>query len=59
MLGGCSAPVLFLAFAALSWFHVLLFLIVFLIGVLVGLELPLLVRLLEELLTSAIWSPRS
>ncbi|RPI87615.1 MAG: polyamine aminopropyltransferase [Planctomycetaceae bacterium] len=48
LLGGCSAPLLFLGFASLKWFHLLLFLIVFLIGTLVGLELPLLMRLLKE-----------
>lgn len=48
LLGGCSAPLLFLGFASLNWFHLLLFLVVFLIGTLVGLELPLLMRLLKE-----------
>ncbi|MCY2966564.1 MAG: polyamine aminopropyltransferase [Planctomycetota bacterium] len=48
LLGGCSAPLLFLSFAMLQWFHLLLFLVVFLIGTLVGLELPLLMRLLKE-----------
>ena len=48
ILGGASAPLLFLGFAHLSWFHVLLFGLVFAIGTLVGLELPLLMRLLQE-----------
>ncbi|MDA7980414.1 MAG: polyamine aminopropyltransferase [Pirellulales bacterium] len=48
LLGGCSAPLLFLCFAYLSWFHVALYGLVFAIGVLVGLELPLLMRILKE-----------
>jgi spermidine synthase len=48
MVGGLSAPLLFLGFACLSWFHLLLFLVVFAIGVLVGLELPLLMRILQN-----------
>jgi spermidine synthase len=48
LIGGCSAPVLFLSFAYLSWFQPLLFLVVFVIGVLVGLELPLLMRILQS-----------
>lgn len=48
VLGGASAPLLFLSFANLSYFHVILYLIVFAIGVLVGLELPLLMRILKE-----------
>lgn len=48
LLGGLSAPVLFLAFAEVESFRVLLFSLVFAIGVLVGLELPLLMRLLKE-----------
>ncbi|MFM9115073.1 MAG: polyamine aminopropyltransferase [Planctomycetota bacterium] len=48
LIGGCSAPLLFLSFAYLSWFQPLLFLVVFMIGVLVGLELPLLMRILES-----------
>jgi spermidine synthase len=47
ILGGLSAPLLFLGFAHLGWFHLLLFLVVFAIGVLVGLELPLLMRILQ------------
>jgi spermidine synthase len=48
LLGGISAPILFLAFARLSFFSVVLFTLVFVIGTLVGLEIPLLMRLLEN-----------
>jgi spermidine synthase len=48
VVGGVSAPLLFLSFANLSYFHVVLYLIVFGIGALVGLELPLLMRILKE-----------
>ncbi len=48
ILGGTSAPLLFLTFAKLSYFHIILYLIVFLIGTLVGLELPLLMRILKD-----------
>lgn len=48
LLGGVSAPLLFLSFAYLTWFHVILYGMVFGIGVLVGLELPLLMRILKE-----------
>ncbi len=48
LLGGLSAPLLFLSFAYLDWFRVVLFGAVFGIGVLVGLELPLLMRILKE-----------
>lgn len=48
LIGGLSAPILFLAFAWVSWFQIALFGIVFLIGVLVGLELPLLMRILKD-----------
>ncbi len=48
LLGGFSAPLLFLSFAYLEWFQVALYGIVFAIGVLVGLELPLLMRILKE-----------
>lgn len=47
LLGGTSAPLLFLCFARLSWFLPVLYGIVFAIGVLVGLELPLLMRILK------------
>jgi len=48
LLGGFSAPLLFLSFAYLDGFRAFLFAIVFLIGTLVGLELPLLMRILKE-----------
>ncbi|MCA9211597.1 MAG: polyamine aminopropyltransferase [Planctomycetales bacterium] len=48
LIGGMSAPLLFIAFAWLSGFRLLLFGLVFVIGVLVGLELPLLMRILKE-----------
>jgi spermidine synthase len=48
ILGGCSAPLLFLSFSRLSYFGVVLYGVVFGIGVLVGLEIPLLMRLLKD-----------
>ncbi|MGI9471975.1 MAG: polyamine aminopropyltransferase [Rubripirellula sp.] len=48
LIGGLSAPLLFIAFAWLQWFQLVLFGMVFVIGVLVGLELPLLMRILKE-----------
>lgn len=48
IIGGWSAPVLFLAFASVVHFQVVLLAFVVAIGVLVGLELPLLMRLLES-----------
>ncbi|PYP83124.1 MAG: polyamine aminopropyltransferase [Blastocatellia bacterium AA13] len=50
ILGGSSAPLLFMSFAKLSYFHIVLYGIVFLIGVLVGLELPLLMRIMKDTL---------
>jgi len=50
LLGGLSAPLLFLSFARLSSFHLVLYGSVFVIGVLVGLELPLLMRILKDVL---------
>jgi spermidine synthase len=47
LLGGTSAPLLFLCFAKLAWFLPVLYGVVFGIGVLVGLELPLLMRILK------------
>src|SRR5260370_1094167 len=46
VLGGISAPLLFLSIARLSYFPVVLYGLVFAIGVLVGLELPLLMRII-------------
>jgi spermidine synthase len=48
LVGGLSAPMLFLGFSRLEWFRLFLFLVVFAIGVLVGLELPILMRILKE-----------
>ena len=48
LIGGLSAPLLFLGFARLQWFQLFLYLVVFTIGVLVGLELPILMRILKE-----------
>lgn len=48
LLGGTSAPLLFLCFARLTWFLPVLYGVVFTIGVLVGLELPLLMRILKS-----------
>ena len=48
LIGGASAPLLFVAFAWIDWFRILLFGVVFVIGVLVGLELPLLMRILKD-----------
>lgn len=47
VVGGASAPVLFLAFGSVVHFQLVLLGFVVSIGVLVGLELPLLMRLLE------------
>ncbi|MGZ5967656.1 MAG: spermine/spermidine synthase domain-containing protein, partial [Polyangiales bacterium] len=47
LVGGVSAPVLFLAFAHLSWFRLALYAIVLVIGTLVGMEIPLLLRILR------------
>jgi spermidine synthase len=48
LLGGASAPLLFLSFSRLSYFHLVLYSIVFAVGTLVGLELPLLMRILKD-----------
>src|SRR3954451_15824058 len=48
LVGGLSAPLLFLAFGRAHTFRPVLFLDVFAIGALVGLELPLLMRILEK-----------
>lgn len=48
LIGGLSAPMLFLGFSRLEWFRLFLYAIVFAIGVLVGLELPILMRILKE-----------
>ena len=48
VVGGCSAGLLFVLFAEVSSFRLLLYAIVVLIGVLVGLEIPLLLRILKD-----------
>ncbi|MBK9154429.1 MAG: polyamine aminopropyltransferase [Chloracidobacterium sp.] len=48
ILGGASAPVLFLTFAYVTYFGLVLYSLVFLIGTLVGLEIPLLMRILKD-----------
>lgn len=48
LLGGFSAPLLFLSFARLSFFPVVLYSLVFGVGTLVGLEIPLLMRILKD-----------
>jgi spermidine synthase len=48
LLGGLSAPLLFLSFAYAKYFYLILYLVVFGIGTLVGLEIPLLMRLLKD-----------
>lgn len=51
LLGGLSAPALFVAFGEVTHFQVLLLASVVVIGALVGLEIPLLMRLLEKQVT--------
>jgi spermidine synthase len=48
VLGGFSAPILFLSFSRVSYFYVVLYFVVFAIGVFVGLEIPLLLRILKD-----------
>jgi spermidine synthase len=48
IIGGASAPLLFLTFAFVTYFGVVLYTMVFIIGVLVGLEIPLLMRILKD-----------
>ena len=48
VVGGFSAPLLFLSFAYLSYFAIVLYGVVFVIGMLVGLEIPLLMRILKD-----------
>src|SRR5688572_30422909 len=47
VIGGLSAPVLFMAFGTTAHFQFVLLAFVFAIGTLVGLEIPLIMRLLE------------
>lgn len=46
--GGLSAPLLFLSFAYISYFGIILYSSVTIIGILVGLEIPLLMRILKD-----------
>jgi len=48
IIGGFSAPLLFLTFASVSYFAIILYAMVFTIGALVGLEIPLLMRILKD-----------
>ncbi|HEX3183206.1 MAG TPA: hypothetical protein VHQ94_00255, partial [Pyrinomonadaceae bacterium] len=48
VLGGFSAPLLFISFSRVSYFYVVLYFVVFAIGVFVGLEIPLLLRILKD-----------
>ncbi len=48
LIGGSSAAVLFLLFAQINSFRVLLYALVLIIGALVGLEIPLLLRILKD-----------
>lgn len=48
IVGGASAPLLFLTFAYVTYFGIILYTMVFVIGVLVGLEIPLLMRILKD-----------
>jgi spermidine synthase len=48
LVGGCSAGLLFVLFAQVSSFRVLLYALVLIVGVLVGLEIPLLLRILKN-----------
>lgn len=48
VIGGTSAPMLFLTFAYVTYFSIVLYTMVFIIGMLVGLEIPLLMRILKD-----------
>lgn len=48
VIGGFSAPLLFLTFANVSYFSIILYGTVFAIGTLVGLEIPILMRILKD-----------
>lgn len=48
LIGGLSAPILFLSFAYISYFGIILYSMVTAIGILVGLEIPLLMRILKD-----------
>ncbi|RIV20602.1 polyamine aminopropyltransferase [Fibrisoma montanum] len=51
LVGGCSAPLLFVLFEYVASFRLILYTLVGLTGILVGLEIPLLMRILENQLT--------
>ncbi|GAB3901023.1 polyamine aminopropyltransferase [Larkinella knui] len=51
LVGGCSAPLLFVLFEYAASFRLVLYTLVSLTGILVGLEIPLLMRILENQLT--------
>lgn len=48
IVGGCSAPALFLLFEHVTYFRVVLYGFVVLTGILVGLEIPILMRILKS-----------
>jgi MFS family permease len=48
VVGGAVAPILFFAFAHISFFRVVLYSLVATVGTLVGLEIPLLLRVLKD-----------
>lgn len=48
IVGGCSAPILFMAFAHTHAFRPTLYVIVTVVGTLVGLEIPLMMRILRH-----------
>lgn len=48
LIGGFSAPILFLAFAYLGQIHLILFSVVVAVGVLAGVEIPLITRMLQD-----------
>lgn len=48
LIGGFSAPILFIAFAHTDWFPVFLYSTILVVGMLVGLEIPLVIRILRE-----------
>lgn len=47
LVGGCAAALLFLAFAHVSHFRVLLYGLIVIVGTMVGLEIPLMLRILK------------
>jgi spermidine synthase len=51
IVGGCSAPLLFVLFDYVASFRLVLYTLVGLTGILVGLEIPLLMRILENQLS--------